>query len=262
LHSYGEDIIVDPSGNTYVTGQSGAKVHLSKYDNNGSLQWINNLETNSTGLVSGISCNIFLNGNDEVVISGSSTDLDFDPSASVVALVPYSVAHAEQFIASYNTTNGSYLWHYNVGSVQMTGGSAYPSFSPRSRCKIANSSIYLGGSFNTPLHINPGGTPIYTPTSSGLWDSYIAKYNGSVIGLKGDIHEPNYASIFPNPVNDAVFIKTNYDFENIAILNSLGQEVAYYSYSDEVDVSNLPSGIYWLVLKSDDYSTTKKFIKE
>jgi len=72
-------------------------------------------------------------------------------------------------------------------------------------------------------------------------------------------------SVYPNPVNDNVLnvqvqnYNTDLDFE---IINLLGQQITKGTLlNKQVDVSNLTSGTYFLILNSEDNKVIKKFIK-
>lgn len=69
-------------------------------------------------------------------------------------------------------------------------------------------------------------------------------------------------SAFPNPVSDLLHI--NFDFNTVAIYNSLGIEQMNYQYDkNTLDVSKLPLGIYIIVFQTENKSTkTIKILKE
>lgn len=82
--------------------------------------------------------------------------------------------------------------------------------------------------------------------------------------LKADIYEINDGfNIFPNPTSDIINInyKDNSNYF-ITILNNLGQEVIKTDQNPEiVNLSSLKSGLYYIVLKNDIETFTKKIIK-
>ncbi len=69
-------------------------------------------------------------------------------------------------------------------------------------------------------------------------------------------------SAFPNPVSDILHI--NFDFNTVAVYNSLGIEQMNYQYDkNTLDVSKLPLGIYIIVFQTENKSTkTIKILKE
>ncbi|TAL68053.1 MAG: T9SS type A sorting domain-containing protein [Bacteroidetes bacterium] len=74
-------------------------------------------------------------------------------------------------------------------------------------------------------------------------------------------NDSNNFTIYPNPINDKLIIKTNKtinsNYVNIEIYNLLGLKVLENDYKPEIDVSNLISGVYFLRI-GNDYI---KFIK-
>jgi hypothetical protein len=66
--------------------------------------------------------------------------------------------------------------------------------------------------------------------------------------------------IFPNPVSDKLFVnaKNNFDF---IIFNRLGQKLKEIKNKNEIDVSYLSKGIYFVQIFDGLKSTVKKFIK-
>jgi hypothetical protein len=74
----------------------------------------------------------------------------------------------------------------------------------------------------------------------------------------------NTFSIYPNPTNSKVNIKSEIKFDLVEIYNVLGQKVlsSKISENQEVDMSLLTSGTYFLKLKSESLIKNAKIIKE
>ena len=84
------------------------------------------------------------------------------------------------------------------------------------------------------------------------------------IPLNNSEFEIEQIVIFPNPVESYIYIKnSNYKIYNIEILNHLGQNVkTVISGFEDIDVSDLASGIYTLKLISENNTEFKKIIKK
>lgn len=71
--------------------------------------------------------------------------------------------------------------------------------------------------------------------------------------------------IYPNPANDFIQLETN-AVQNIQvqIMDMLGKRYNALSlgHSSRIDISNLPSGIYFITIKTDNSSLIRKFIKK
>ncbi|MDO5969405.1 T9SS type A sorting domain-containing protein, partial [Flavivirga aquimarina] len=69
------------------------------------------------------------------------------------------------------------------------------------------------------------------------------------------------AQVYPNPVEDMLYVKHVSDLKLIKVYNHLGQQVLQNN-QERIDVSGLPSGIYFLQIHAGSITETKKFIKK
>ncbi len=69
--------------------------------------------------------------------------------------------------------------------------------------------------------------------------------------------------IYPNPVDDIVMLETHgrASLQNVIIYDVNGRKVISTSES-QIDISNLPSGVYLMKIESSDGIFYKKIIKE
>ena len=67
--------------------------------------------------------------------------------------------------------------------------------------------------------------------------------------------------IYPNPVNDRVFISGDLDKANIEIYNAIGQLVLKENQNSSVNVVHLKKGLYFIKIIGENKKTTLKFIK-
>jgi hypothetical protein len=80
--------------------------------------------------------------------------------------------------------------------------------------------------------------------------------------------DEGYFEIYPNPVSDYLSINLNKAFENlnIEILNTLGQEIMEFNYSNttklKLNLNNLPNGLYFLKLNANGGSIIERIIKK
>ena len=79
-----------------------------------------------------------------------------------------------------------------------------------------------------------------------------------------DFISNNYFSIYPNPTNSIVNIKSDNKFNEVEIYDVLGQKVlsSKISENQEIDMSLLQSGTYLLKLKNEEVIKTTKIIKQ
>lgn len=74
----------------------------------------------------------------------------------------------------------------------------------------------------------------------------------------------NVIKIFPNPANEKLFIESNLEKNsNYIITNLLGQEMDKGFLKSEIDISNLPNGVYFIEIVNANYQTqVLKFVKQ
>lgn len=91
---------------------------------------------------------------------------------------------------------------------------------------------------------------------------------GKSLGLLEEDNIDDSIILFPNPVNNyfKLQVSENFEIKKIIIVNALGQVVndsVNLTNNRLIDVTNLPKGIYFLLIESENYmSSFKKFIKE
>ena len=71
-------------------------------------------------------------------------------------------------------------------------------------------------------------------------------------------------NIYPNPVNDRLFIETEVEIENIEVYDVYGRQMlsAVSHQPSVIDVSNLNSGIYFVKINTTNGNIIKRIIKE
>jgi concanavalin A-like lectin/glucanase superfamily protein/type IX secretion system substrate protein len=72
---------------------------------------------------------------------------------------------------------------------------------------------------------------------------------------------PNTLTIYPNPTSDRLNVETNMqDIELFTVYNSLGQQMYAGDFLPVIDVSNFLAGIYFITIKADQGTVTKKIV--
>ncbi len=103
-------------------------------------------------------------------------------------------------------------------------------------------------------------------TSQPYEDGYqlLIRYRSDIKDLSNsqDLDLLGNVTVYPNPVKEVLNIETDIrDIEKIIILNSLGMEVRKENFSDNLNINELPEGLYTLRLLKDMYSGDYKFVK-
>ena len=66
-------------------------------------------------------------------------------------------------------------------------------------------------------------------------------------------------TIVPNPASTAIYIQSDGEIENVEIFNAIGEKVARFGES-KVDVSTLPTGVYFVKATIDGETTIEKLV--
>ncbi|MFI0428769.1 T9SS type A sorting domain-containing protein [Mariniflexile sp. HMF6888] len=116
---------------------------------------------------------------------------------------------------------------------------------------------------NPTVDLNWVGVTSFTITPSA--NAYIGFDNLSVNSLVSLAVTDDYAfqkaTVYPNPVENTLYIKNVSDLKFVRIYNLLGQQVLE-NKAAEIDVSELSKGLYLLQLITDQGMETKRIIKK
>jgi hypothetical protein len=116
-------------------------------------------------------------------------------------------------------------------------------------------------------------TETYTPMLTGLILNYYLlgadckvdsdySNNSASLSFSVSTDDTKYDDILiaPSPAKDIITIKTDHTYKKFIILNTLGKHLIHSS-SNEVDISHLPPGLYYVVCIGNDRMVTKPFLK-
>ena len=72
--------------------------------------------------------------------------------------------------------------------------------------------------------------------------------------------------LYPNPVNDKLYIETEIEIEEVVIYDVYGRlqvtETPSHQENTTIDVSEFNAGVYFMMIKTNDGVVTKRFVKE
>jgi hypothetical protein len=114
-------------------------------------------------------------------------------------------------------------------------------------------------SYRSIPHAIWGGKNNLDNTTSGAVDGTVCvPYTGPISNISTAIADNAHISIYPNPATDEIHISLNgLSIKEITIYNSSGKLIQKAPFSPYIDISNLPSGIYFI--QTDHHFS--KFIK-
>ncbi len=234
------NVILDNSGNVYVTGNSagtgtGDDYCTIKYNNSGAEQWVSRYAGPG---ISNDYCNwVVVDPTGNVYVTGIVGDGTGNPENIVT--IGYNSAGVQQWLQTYNGPgnefdSGNALWVDGQGNVYVTGGSD-----------------------------NAENTDFITIKYS----STIGLQNITELIPKEYSLEQNYPNPF-NPVTKLRFRIPAGSFVRIAVFDILGknvdvlvnEELKAGSYEADWNASQFPSGVYFYTLSAGTYTETKKMI--
>lgn len=102
----------------------------------------------------------------------------------------------------------------------------------------------------------------YSTFSFEMYAGYLFNFGNYPVLSTSDLKK-KASPIYPNPVNDILFINSEEKAISLIVTDINGRIVKLLenSVSKHIDVSNLESGMYFLIIKSSQERLTKKFIK-
>jgi Secretion system C-terminal sorting domain/Ig-like domain CHU_C associated len=208
------------------------------------------------------------------VTSGSDTGLTFTYFTNSNATVAYA------------TPSAAMAGTYYIKGTSASGCSAIASVVVSSLPSLDNSVTSGVGVLNATLsgatyqwYTCPANTPIagatnqsYMPTLAGDYGVTITMGGCSVnsacvmytpLEVKG--FDTDSFKYFPNPVTDLLNVSYSKELRSVKVFNMIGQQVYFRILSSneaQVDMSNLPSGSYFVEVNSLDASKTIRIIKK
>ncbi len=100
------------------------------------------------------------------------------------------------------------------------------------------------------------------PLDSGyaIWVRYASDLD--VVNAVIDANNSGLVNLFPNPANNVISLETGLAIEKIEVLDYTGRQIQLISVpSNQIDISNLRSGYYFLRLHSGDDQFIHRFVK-
>ena len=82
-----------------------------------------------------------------------------------------------------------------------------------------------------------------------------------------ELEQKSYINIYPNPVNDKLYIETEAEIEEVVVYDVYGRiqnlrNSETQKLRNSIDVTDLNSGVYFIQIKTEEGNITKRFVKE
>ncbi len=164
-------------------------------------------------------------------------------------------------ITVVNSSTGSnltYLWNFGDGNT--------------STLQNPNHTYSTAGPFYLCLTVDDGNSCIDTYCDSIGSNGVVFKQTGFTInvisppiitGINNTEKIISEITIYPNPTSNQLIIDSEQKINEISIIDITGKTLKVYTTSlNSINVSDLPSGIYFIKLITNENTITKKLIKE
>jgi Secretion system C-terminal sorting domain/Beta-propeller repeat len=230
-------------------------IYFAKYTSTGNLIWIRNMG-DANGLEGGN--NILTDNNDNIYLAGFySGTTDFDPGSGIANLAGNGSGFlGDIFFAKYDSS-GNYIWARGIGGLYND--------TPQSIALDPTGSIYLTGYFTNSMDADPG--PGNATLSPAIGENiFIGKYSNTPTGIINSVKNLPQLCVYPKPADDFISVNTlpatiiNGQFTIIDI-NGRVVNSGNLATSSKINVAELLPGVYFLTIKSKDFSASKIFQK-
>lgn len=186
----------------------------------------------------------------ETTVSATSIDGNYTASATVLSISSGVLSKPSNIIISTTTTTATITWDEAENATWYTIGYRLPPFSWVTVDSITNQEVneYTLEDLN-PNSVYSFRIRSYNASHSKSW--YSTTFTTDVISqLRTNEKEnlPNNTPIiaYPNPVKDILHLKGSIDTGNISIVDLYGKIRKQLSFTKEINVSDLPAGIYFI----------------
>jgi len=264
-----------PSGQPYVAYEdfgNSRKATVMKFDGT---NWVNvGLAGFSTGVVYFASLAVNPSDGQPYVVysncatghNGNATAMKFDGTSWVYvgSSAGFSEAQADYISLAFNPSDGkpyvayADIWCYFAATVMRFDGTSWTN--------VGNEGFSVAEVKYTSLAFNPSGEPY---VAYQLWvDSQkatVMKYDSVFVGMN-ETQELRLL-LYPNPATDKITIETSRITEesNLVIVNIDGQPLITRQITEQtttINISTLPSGVYFVRVTNDRTVEVGKIIKQ
>lgn len=259
----GQANITDASGNVYLLGSTNSNsgiafngfqntragdydAYLVKFDSSGSRLWA----TYYGGADWEMGFDVGTNSSKEVFITGRTRTTSGIAWSGFMNSAPSFLPST--FLVKFDSTGVRYCATYYGGPVS---------------CNVVSlgaengGNVYLAGITDSQSMIASGG---YQNTfGGGSFDGFLAKF--SSCGILSSLSEPAKKAVFtvlPNPTN-GVFIVEGANEGELTVTDALGRGIYFkdrYLPQTSIDITTHPPGVYFVFLKTELGTTTRKVV--
>lgn len=247
----------DPGLGTFIlNGGASSDIFACKLNDLGNFVWAKRIggssSDNGNAIVLDNLSNVYITGN-------FNSTVDFDPDTGVTNLIPFN-GSTDVFVCKLDSS-GNFVWAKAAGGA---GGEIGYSIA-----LDAMPNVYITGHFTSPFSFFGQTILVNTDTVNLNAEIFIAKL-GSTIITDNNIDEgaSNKFFIFPNPVTDEISLEGLGHYASwVEVFDVTGQKISSLwlnsnkGNSPSIDVTLLPSGIYFIKVYAGKKTVVRKFVK-
>jgi len=277
-NDYGHGITIDASNNVYITGYTSS---TSSIATGGAYQ--TTLSGFSDALVakfnpigSSLLWGTYYGGTSNEIGSGITLDASNNVYFTGYSASTLSIATA----GAFQTTNGGGSDAFIAKFIGCANGTPSISVATTNTLLCVGQTATLNASGASTYTFNPGGAGtniVVSPTITSTYTINGSDANGctnstvftqsvtSCTGINQLGNSFSEINIYPNPFNNKITITASIAKQSVLIYNTLAQIIFSSVIESEktvIDLSDQSNGIYFVMVMSNNNSTTKKIVKE
>ncbi len=230
-------------------------LYIAKYNASGAFLWVKHLKGAVGNNIHNEVMSTYIDNANNFYITGgiASATIDFDPSTSTKILGPTSSSlPISLFLAQYDP-NGNLIFAERFGAnnwglglnIEMT----------------SNNDVYVCGVYWDSLNAGTGSNNV-TLSNAGAITGFLLKLDFGSVGVN-DVFQNISLSVYPNPTSGKLIIsQNNNQIIESTVYDMSGKKIELASSGNEIDVSSLPAGVYFLKVQTVEGIGVAKFIKE
>jgi hypothetical protein len=230
--------------NNVTASGTNEEVFVTKYNTSGTPQWAVSAGSASYELGTGICLDENTQG---PVISGT-----FQANFTLGTNALVASGLGDFFVAEY-TPAGVPQW-------ALAAGGSGSDVAYKLHCDGLGN-VYTAGSFSTTCNFGMNAL-----TSQGIADIFVAKIDPTLSGINSNANEETGFQVYPNPTKGVLFVTSGESNPSQLILfNSIGEQAKKWMLSNgknQIDISDLAPGIYFLSLQQGNKTESRKLIVE
>lgn len=232
----------------FITSAGGEDIFLLKLNEEGGFIWLQHFGSENHDMMLGIT----VNPANQIIATGAfsdSVDFDFGPESSFLKVDTYRDSYVLKV-----TAEGTFLEAFSFPGSGFNLGTAI----------LAPSTdyFYAAGLFSDTVDFNPyfGTSYLYEIPPGGHYqaDGYLTKFGFGENHMSIASYENQQkVTLFPNPTESFITIKSDLNVLSVKIYNSLGQQVYLQKLQKDdllINLTHLSSGLYSVVLELADGS--------